>query len=53
MSRILVTGALGPIGAELVPALRKRSGADQVVAPEIRFPREPSGGPFAHCDCTA
>jgi nucleoside-diphosphate-sugar epimerase len=52
MPRILVTGALGQIGAELVPALRERYGAEQVVASDIRFPAEPSGGPFEHCDCT-
>jgi len=32
MKRILVTGALGQIGSELVPALRERYGADNVVA---------------------
>jgi nucleoside-diphosphate-sugar epimerase len=32
MKRILVTGASGQIGSELVPALRERYGADNVVA---------------------
>jgi nucleoside-diphosphate-sugar epimerase len=32
MKRVLVTGASGQIGSELVPALRDRYGADQVVA---------------------
>ncbi len=54
MRRILVTGALGQIGSELVPALRSRYGADQVVASDIRVP--PAGsdpdGPFAVLDVT-
>lgn len=57
MKRILVTGALGQIGSELVPALRARYGTDNVIAADIRTP--PSGGdhpvadgPFAHVDCT-
>ncbi len=54
MRRILVTGALGQIGSELVPALRRRYGADGVVASDIRMPAaaEPSEGPFAFVDCT-
>ena len=36
MRRILVTGALGQIGAELVPALRARYGDDSVVSSDIR-----------------
>ena len=32
MERILVTGASGQIGSELVPALRERYGTDNVVA---------------------
>ncbi len=32
MNRILVTGATGQIGSELVPALRKKYGSDHVVA---------------------
>ena len=55
MERILVTGALGQIGSELVPALRERYGADRVVATDLRMP--PAGapgedGPFEHLDCT-
>lgn len=38
MRRILVTGALGQIGSELVPALRDRYGADRVIASDVRMP---------------
>jgi nucleoside-diphosphate-sugar epimerase len=57
---ILVTGALGQIGSELVPALRRRYGTERVVASDIRMPpREtpadaPSldDGPFEFLDST-
>ncbi len=54
MGRILVTGALGQIGAELVPALRARYGAEQVVASDVRVPPAGSAeaGPFEQLDCT-
>ncbi|MEN8160839.1 MAG: L-threonine 3-dehydrogenase [Myxococcota bacterium] len=54
MRRILVTGALGQIGSELVPALRARYGADRVVASDVRVPSGagPQDGPFEHVDCT-
>lgn len=55
MKRILVTGALGQIGSELVPALRERYGADRVVASDIRMPAIESlagGGRFEFIDCT-
>jgi len=55
MRRILVTGAVGQIGSELVPALRERHGSDRVVASDIRLPSPDGadgGGPFEHVDCT-
>jgi nucleoside-diphosphate-sugar epimerase len=55
MKRILVTGALGQIGSELVPALRVRYGAKYVVALDLRmpWPDPPAGqGLFEHLDCT-
>lgn len=55
-TKILVTGALGQIGSELVPALREIYGSDQVVASDIRMmSREQllsSNGPFDFLDCT-
>ena len=38
MRRILVTGALGQIGSELVVALRARYGREAVIASDIRLP---------------
>jgi nucleoside-diphosphate-sugar epimerase len=58
MRRVLVTGALGQIGSELVPALRARFGAEAVVASDVRMHPpgtgggEPDGGPFEYVDCT-
>jgi nucleoside-diphosphate-sugar epimerase len=56
-TKILVTGALGQIGSELVPALRERYGADQVIASDIRMmSREEllrADGPFDFLDCTS
>jgi hypothetical protein len=45
MRRILVTGALGQIGSELVPALRERLGAERIIASDPRTvpPRAPMG----------
>ena len=53
MRTMLITGALGQIGAELVPALRARYGAERVIASDIRVP--PLGaadGPFEVLDVT-
>ena len=54
MARILVTGALGQIGSELVPALRQRYGVDNVVATDLKA-LQPSGAaalaPDDHLDC--
>lgn len=53
MKAILVTGALGQIGSELVPALRERYGADRVVATDLRMiAPAAAAGPHEHLDCT-
>ncbi|MDP6883160.1 MAG: NAD-dependent epimerase/dehydratase family protein [Rhodospirillales bacterium] len=54
MRKILVTGALGRVGSELVPALRERHGTDRVVASDNRaMPTDaPTEGPFEKLDCT-
>ena len=54
MRRILVTGALGQIGAELVPALREHYGVGQVVASDLRVvPHRLSTEEIhEHLDCT-
>jgi nucleoside-diphosphate-sugar epimerase len=55
MSTILVTGALGQIGSELVPALRARYGAERVIATDLKV-LPPAGAaalaPYGHLDCT-
>jgi nucleoside-diphosphate-sugar epimerase len=55
MRRILVTGALGQIGSELVPSLRGVYGTTEVVASDIRMPSTGSNaseGPFELLDST-
>jgi nucleoside-diphosphate-sugar epimerase len=51
-TKILVTGALGQIGSELVDALRARYGEEAVVASDIRMPPRGNEGPFDFVDCT-
>jgi nucleoside-diphosphate-sugar epimerase len=56
MKRVLVTGALGQIGTELVRELRSRLGEDRVMATDLREPdpADPAGdsGPYRSLDCT-
>ena len=55
MGRILVTGAAGQIGSELVPALRARSGNENVVAAGHRTPLPAdvkAAGPWTSIDVT-
>jgi nucleoside-diphosphate-sugar epimerase len=53
MQRILVTGASGQIGSELVVALRERYGTEAVLPSDIRGPSNSwSDGPFDIVDAT-
>jgi nucleoside-diphosphate-sugar epimerase len=52
MPRILVTGATGQIGTELVPALRQRYGAASVIASDIRAQPGGAENGFEYVDCT-
>ena len=54
MKRILVTGALGQVGSELVVTLRERYGVDQVAASDLCMPFEDcrAEGLFVRVDCT-
>jgi len=54
MKKVLITGAVGQIGSELVSALRERYGKAQVVASDIRMPTDVDlrdAGPFEFLDC--
>ncbi|MDP2483071.1 MAG: NAD-dependent epimerase/dehydratase family protein [Candidatus Palauibacterales bacterium] len=53
MKRIVVTGAAGQVGSEMVAALRERYGRDAVLATDIREPDDEAGaGPFRSLDVT-
>ena len=54
-TKILVTGAAGQIGTELLKALRTRFGRDGVIASDIQVSRGSDireSGPFEFCDVT-
>jgi nucleoside-diphosphate-sugar epimerase len=50
MKRILVTGAAGQVGSELVPELRRIYGEDAVLATDLRVPAD-AAGPYEVLDC--
>jgi len=54
MKRIMLTGAAGQIGTELAAALRRKYGADNVLATDITEPAESvkDSGPFEFLDVT-
>lgn len=53
MKRIVVTGAAGQIGTEIVTALRERYGRENVLATDIRIPESAAvDGPFVLADVT-
>src|ERR1019366_3528255 len=56
MRNILVTGAFGQIGSELIPALQQRYGAEHVIVSDIRMaplqPHVATERNFEHVDCT-
>lgn len=53
MKRIVVTGAAGQIGIEIVTALRERYGRENVLATDIRIPESAAvDGPFVLADVT-
>ncbi|MCG7343522.1 L-threonine 3-dehydrogenase [Sporosarcina sp. ACRSL] len=52
MKKIMVTGALGQIGSELIGKLQQEYGEENVLSTDIRQPQEPVAGPFAVLDVT-
>ncbi|TQR20806.1 L-threonine 3-dehydrogenase [Psychrobacillus vulpis] len=54
MKKIMITGALGQIGSELITKLRKEYGAENVLATDIRHSSSAvtEGGPFEILDVT-
>jgi nucleoside-diphosphate-sugar epimerase len=51
MQRIVVTGAAGQVGTELVTALRTAYGADAVLATDVRAPTDGGDDGFQALDC--
>jgi len=47
--RFLVTGAAGQVGAELIPALQKKYGAENVIASDVKRPHSET---LIYCDVT-
>ena len=52
MRRVLVTGARGQIGSDLVRALRARHGADAILATDLAETEDPATGPYERLDVT-
>ncbi len=52
MAKILITGANGQIGSDLVARLRDMHGADNVVGSDLALPAHPQAGPHEIADVT-
>ena len=52
MKKIMVTGALGQIGSELIAKLQKEYGEENVLSTDIRQPEQSVTGPFEILDVT-
>ncbi|GEN84298.1 L-threonine 3-dehydrogenase [Sporosarcina luteola] len=52
MKKIMVTGALGQIGSELIAKLQKEYGENNVLSTDIREPQTAVEGPFSVLDVT-